>query len=166
MGSSSSSSSTKVDTDMLVDETYLSALFDYDEIFPIADESYATEIHLQEAMFSSFGASTVGVNHHPQVHRNLVTLVKQEPEIKTEKEPTEPSRRFCMICLDEKPSSDIFRGTTDCVHFYCTDCTVRYVATKIKENAARIKCPDEECTHLIEPYTCRDLIPKDVLQIL
>lgn len=161
-GSSSSSSSTKVDTDVLVDETYFSALFDYDEVFPISDENYATELHLQEALFSSIVASTGGVNHHPQVQRNLVTRVKQEPEIKTENEPTEPSRRFCMICMDEKPSSDIFRGTTNCVHSYCTDCTVRYVATKIKENAARIKCPDVECTHLIEPYTCRDLIPKDV----
>ncbi|XP_010489826.1 PREDICTED: probable E3 ubiquitin-protein ligase RNF217 [Camelina sativa] len=162
--SSSSSSSPKMDTDVLVDETYFSDLFDYDEVFPISDENYATELCLQEALFSSLVASTVGVNHHhPQVQMNLVTRVKQEPEIKIEEDPVEPSSRmFCMICMDQKPSSDIFRGTTNCAHSYCTDCTVRYVATKIKDNAARIKCPDVECTSLIEPYACRDLIPKDV----
>ncbi|EOA33020.1 hypothetical protein CARUB_v10016351mg [Capsella rubella] len=185
--SSSSSSSPNMDSDVLVDETYFSALFDYDEVFPISDENYATELHLQEALFSSLVASTVGVNHHPQVQINLFTQVKQEPDIKQEPEidhhpqlhmnvitqvkqepaeikmePFEPSRMLCNICMDEKPSSDIFRGTTNCTHSYCTDCTVRYVATKIKENAARIKCPDVECTSLIEPYACRDLIPKDV----
>ncbi|XP_010419131.1 PREDICTED: probable E3 ubiquitin-protein ligase RNF217 [Camelina sativa] len=161
-GSSSSSSSPKMDTDVLVDETYFSALFDYDDVFPISDENYATELYLQEALFSSLVASTVGVNHHhPQVQMNLVTRVKQEPpEIKIEEDPIEPSSR--MFCMDQKPSSDIFRGTTNCAHSYCTDCTVRYVATKIKDNAARIKCPDLECTSLIEPHTCRDLIPKDV----
>ena len=74
---SSSSSSTKTDTDALVDETYFSALFDYDEVFPVSDEKYATELHLQEALFSSLVASTVAVNHHLQVQRNLATLVKQ-----------------------------------------------------------------------------------------
>ena len=75
-----------------------------------------------------------------------------------------PSTKLCLICMDEKSPSDIFRGTTSCTHSYCTECTVRYVTTKVEENAARarIKCPDMNCTQLIEPYTCRDLIPKDL----
>ena len=72
------------------------------------------------------------------------------------------STKLCLICMDEKSPSDIFRGTTSCTHSYCTKCTVRYVTTKVEENAARIKCPDMNCTQLIEPYTCRDLIPKDL----
>ncbi|KAH0938251.1 hypothetical protein HID58_005712 [Brassica napus] len=66
-----------------------------------------------------------------------------------------PSTKLCLICMDEKSPSDIFRGTTSCTHSYCTECTVRYVTTKVEENAARarIKCPDMNCTQLIEPYT-------------
>ncbi|XP_006407102.2 probable E3 ubiquitin-protein ligase RNF217, partial [Eutrema salsugineum] len=161
---SSSSSKTKMDVDVLVDESYFSALFDYDEVFPISDVNYATELHLQEALFSSLIASTAEINNNPQVKTNLATWIKQEPEIKIENESTEPSRKLCMICMDEKPLSDIFRGTITCTHSYCTGCTIRYVASKIKENSARIKCPDVECTRLIEPYTCRDLIPKDVFE--
>ncbi|WZY76464.1 hypothetical protein YC2023_022848 [Brassica napus] len=63
------------------------------------------------------------------------------------------STKLCLICMDEKSPSDIFRGTTSCTHSYCTKCTVRYVTTKVEENAARIKCPDMNCTQLIEPYT-------------
>lgn len=162
-GSSSSSSSAKMDVDVLVDDSYFSALFDYDEVFPISDEHYATELHLQEALFSSL-IPTVEIHHHRlQLQSNLTTLIKQEPaEIKIENESSDASRRLCMICMDEKPISDIFRGTTTCTHSYCTDCTIRYVATKIKENSSRIKCPDVECTRLMEPHTFRDLIPKDV----
>ncbi|VVA97600.1 unnamed protein product [Arabis nemorensis] len=162
---SSSSSNPKMDVDVLVDESYFSALFDYEELFPISDETYATVLHLQEALFSSLIASTVEINHNPQViHRHLATQIKQEPGIKIENESSEQCRRLCMICMDEKPTSDIFRGTINCTHTYCSECTIRYVATKIKENAPRIKCPDVECTRLLEPYTCRDLIPRDVFE--
>ncbi|KAF8110508.1 hypothetical protein N665_0083s0070 [Sinapis alba] len=162
--SSSSSSNTKMDMDVLVDESYFSALFDYDELFPVSDINYATELHLQEALFSSLIASTAKINNTPQIQRSFTTVIKQEPVVKIENEPLEPSRRLCMICMEEKPSSDMFRGSVTCTHAYCTQCTIRYVATKIKENSARIKCPDVECTRLIEPYTCRELIPKDVFE--
>ncbi|KAG2305649.1 hypothetical protein Bca4012_085180 [Brassica carinata] len=161
--SSSSSSNTKMDMDVLVDETYFSALFDYDELLPISDVNYAAEIHLQEALFSSLSTAK-GNNNIPQVQRSFTTVIKQEPVVKIENEPLELSRRLCMICMDEKPSSDMFRGSVTCTHAYCTQCTIRYVATKIRENSARIKCPDAECTRSIEPYMCRDLIPKDVFE--
>ncbi|XP_013741058.1 E3 ubiquitin-protein ligase RSL1 [Brassica napus] len=163
-GSSSSSSNTKMDLDVLVDESYFSALFDYDEVFPISDVNYASELHFQEALFSSLIASAAKINNHPQIQRSFTTVIKQEPVVKIENEPLEPSRRLCMICMDEKPSSDMFRGSVTCTHAYCTQCTIRYVANKIKENSAKIKCPDVDCTRSIEPYMCRDLIPKDVFE--
>ncbi|KAF2555355.1 hypothetical protein F2Q68_00017766 [Brassica cretica] len=163
-GSSSSSSNTKMDLDVLVDESYFSALFDYDEVFPISDVNYASELHLQEALFSSLIASAAKINNHPQIQRSFTTVIKQEPVVKIENEPLEPSRRLCMIRMDEKPSSDMFRGSVTCTHAYCTQCTIRYVANKIKENSAKIKCPDVDCTRSIEPYMCRDLIPKDVFE--
>ncbi|XP_024015257.1 probable E3 ubiquitin-protein ligase RNF217 [Eutrema salsugineum] len=81
-----------------------------------------------------------------------------------ENQSAEPSRRLCMLCMDEKPSSDIFRGATDCNHSYCTECTIHYVADKIKENSGWIKCPDVGCTRFLDPYICRHLIPKDVFE--
>ncbi|ESQ48552.1 hypothetical protein EUTSA_v10022375mg, partial [Eutrema salsugineum] len=129
-------------------------------VLTVNDENYTRDLHYQEALFSSLVASKAETNHHPQIQRNIATCIKQRaPMIKTE---NEPSKRSCMICMDEKPSSDIFRGATNCDHSYCTKCTIRYVVTKIEENVARIKCPDVECKRLIEPYTFRDLIPKDV----
>ncbi|CAN8259389.1 unnamed protein product [Cochlearia groenlandica] len=163
--SSSSSSSSKVDVEVLVDESYFSALFDYDELFPISDENYATELYLQEALYSSLINSTAEINHPPPPP--LITRIKQETKIKIEQETTflnPSSRKLCMICMDEKPISDIFIGTTSCTHSYCTDCTIRYVANKIKENSSKIKCPDVDCTRMIEPYTCRDLIPREVFE--
>ncbi|CAH2053733.1 unnamed protein product [Thlaspi arvense] len=129
------------------------------------EPNYTKDLDYEEALFASLNSSTATIKHHPQLQRNLSTGIKQEePEIKIENEPAEPSSRlrYCMICMDEKPSSEIFPGNTNCTHSYCTECTVRYVATKIEENVAMIKCPDVDCTVLIEPYTCRDLIPKDV----
>nr|XP_018461479.1 PREDICTED: probable E3 ubiquitin-protein ligase RNF217 [Raphanus sativus] len=106
---------------------------------------------------------TVGYSHRP---RNFppykVSYIVRPTRTKQQQEPAKPSTKLCMICMDERSSSDIFRGTTSCTHSYCTECTIRYVATKVEENAARVKCPDINCTQLIEPYACRDLIPKDL----
>ncbi|KAJ6849409.1 putative E3 ubiquitin-protein ligase RNF144A-B [Iris pallida] len=43
----------------LVDEFYLLALFDAEELFPISDEKYAYELQLQEALVSAFTAPAV-----------------------------------------------------------------------------------------------------------
>ncbi|XP_010535232.2 PREDICTED: probable E3 ubiquitin-protein ligase RNF217 [Tarenaya hassleriana] len=170
MNHASSSSSSSSRNDASVDEMYFSALFDYDELFPISDESYAMELHLQEALVSSLSRDLPlkAENLH---HNNVVGVailsekkIKTEPETTVKTEPEEPSRRFCIICMEEKSSSDIFRGTTSCTHSYCTDCTASYVAIKIRESSARIKCPAVECTQLLEPYTCRNLVPRDVFE--
>ncbi|KAF3506290.1 hypothetical protein F2Q69_00003398 [Brassica cretica] len=154
--SSSSSSRTRME-----DYYYYPALYDYDKGYT----PYARNPHLQEALSSSLVSSTAETNHYPQLHRHMASPIKQkEPEKKTENKPAEPSRWLCMICMDEKSPSDIFRGTTSCTHYYCTECTVRYVTTKIEGNIAMIKCPDVDCTRLLEPYTCRDIIPGDLFE--
>ncbi|XP_009136011.1 probable E3 ubiquitin-protein ligase RNF217 [Brassica rapa] len=154
--SSSSSSRTRME-----DYYYYPALYDYDKGYT----PYARNLHLQEALSSSLVSSIAETNHYPQLHRRMASPIKQkEPEKKTEKKPAEPSRWLCMICMDEKSPSDIFRGTTSCTHYYCTECTVRYVMTKIEGNIAMIKCPDVDCTRLLEPYTCRNIIPGDLFE--
>ncbi|CAH8387477.1 unnamed protein product [Eruca vesicaria subsp. sativa] len=151
---SSSSSNTKMDMDVLVNESYLSDLCDNDDL------------NLQEALFSSLiGSTSAKPNNTSQIQRSFTTFIKRSFTTFFKQEPVEPSRRtLCMICMDEKPSSDMFRGLVTCTHAYCTQCTIHYVETKIKENSARIKCPDLECTRLIEPYMCRDLIPRNMFE--
>lgn len=157
----------------MADYDYSPAFYYYDQVFGTSDESYATvtarDLRYQEALRSSWtSSSTAEINHQPQLQRNIatcVTIKQEEAEMETEKE-NDPSRGlcYCMICMEDKPSSDIFRGTTNCTHSYCTECTIRYVVTKVEENIAMIKCPDVDCTRLIEPYTFRDLIPADVFE--
>ncbi|KAL0744123.1 hypothetical protein Bca4012_085636 [Brassica carinata] len=147
----------------MVDYYYDPALYDYDRVFPPYDVNHVNDLHLQEALASSFVSSMEEINHHSQPQRHVTLRIKQgeeEPEITAKNEPAEPSSRLCMICMDEKSPSDMFRG--NCTHYYCTECTVRYVESKIQENVAGIKCPDVDCTHMIEPNTCRDLIPKNL----
>ncbi|CAF2102579.1 hypothetical protein HID58_019905 [Brassica napus] len=166
MGTCFSSSSSSTSRTRMVDYYYDPALYDYNRVFPPCDVNYVKNLHRQEALASSLVTSMEEeINHHPQPQRHVTLRIKheeEEPEIKTENEPVEPSSMLCMICMDEKSPSDMFRG--NCTHSYCTECTVRYVETKIGENVAGIKCPDVDCTHLIEPNTCRDLIPRNLME--
>ncbi|KAF8059963.1 hypothetical protein N665_1223s0021 [Sinapis alba] len=104
--------------------------------------NYVNNLHLREALASSLVSSMEDINHHPQPQRH-----EEEPEIKTENKPAEPSSRLCMICMDEKSSSDMFRG--NCTHSDCTECTVRYMETKDRRK---------------QPTTCRDMIPKNMFE--
>ncbi|CAN7002419.1 unnamed protein product [Brassica rapa subsp. trilocularis] len=166
MGTCLSSSLSSTSRTRMVDYYYDPALYDNNRVFPPCDVNYVKNLHRQEALASSLVTSMEEeINHHPQPQRHVTLRIKheeEEPEIKTENEPVEPSSMLCMICMDEKSPSDMFRG--NCTHSYCTECTVRYVETKIGENVAGIKCPDVDCTHLIEPNTCRDLIPRNLME--
>ncbi|KAH0927263.1 hypothetical protein HID58_019519 [Brassica napus] len=135
-------------------ESYFSALFDYDEVFPISDVNYATELHLQEALFSSLIASTAKINKIPQIQRSVTTLIKQEPVIKIESEPLEPSISLPPTCSEDQSHALMHTALS------APSATWR----PRSKNSARIKCPDVECTRSIEPYMCRDLIPKDVFE--
>lgn len=134
-----------------VDEFYLSALHDKEEIFPISDEIYAEELMLQEALMSSSISSRVRTktsNH--RTHKSK----KQETG-----ESSRPS--FCEICMDAKTKQEMFTNN-QCSHSFCKDCMANYVASKIQENISMIRCPDINCKGLLEPQNCRSLVPKQV----
>ncbi|KNA21402.1 hypothetical protein SOVF_043120 [Spinacia oleracea] len=143
--------------DLFVDEAYLLALLN-DEPLPISDEKYAEELHLQEALFSS---SSI-----PSIHENfLFPTTKTEDENYENRERGESSESqliFCGICMDYKQNSDIFNGLTNCNHSFCTDCIIKYVASKIRENCDMVKCPDPNCKLSIEPENCRSILAKEV----
>ncbi|KAG2272535.1 hypothetical protein Bca52824_067090 [Brassica carinata] len=118
----------------MVDYYYDPALYDYDRVFPPYDVNHVNDLHLQEALASSLVSSMKEINHHP-------------------------NPKGMLPCPRTNPPNHL---AGNCTHYYCTECTVRYVESKIQDNVAGIKCPDVDCTHMIEPNRCRDLIPKNL----
>ncbi|KAI3955843.1 hypothetical protein MKW98_006203 [Papaver atlanticum] len=49
-----------------------------------------------------------------------------------------------------------------CAHSYCSECIVRYVASKIQENVISIGCPEMNCQGVLEPEYCKSILPPEV----
>lgn len=159
------------------DDFYFSALIDEEEIFPISDEKYALELHLQEALYSS--STKHQADQRPlkiemkalrkeigESSQSFTILMDSKPAgemLKTlEKENGESSQSFCTICMDRKSTGEMFRNNNSCSHLFCSDCISQYVVAKIKENIASVKCPDLKCKGVLEPEICRSLIPPEL----
>lgn len=69
--------------------------------------------------------------------------------------------RLCLICMDFKPTGEMFRSNT-CTHLFCTDCIAKHVAAKLQENIFQIRCPDLNCKGDLEPQFCRSIVPVEV----
>lgn len=67
----------------------------------------------------------------------------------------------CEICAEPKTGQDLFK-IMGCTHSYCTECMIKYVATKLQENVTTIHCPVPNCGGLLEPEYCRDILPDEV----
>ncbi|PON78297.1 E3 ubiquitin ligase RBR family [Trema orientale] len=48
-------------------------------------------------------------------------------------------------------------------HSFCLDCIGRYVADKLGQNIIEIRCPDPDCTRLLEPQSCRSALAERVI---
>ncbi|KAI5336643.1 PREDICTED: E3 ubiquitin-ligase [Prunus dulcis] len=144
----------------LVDDFYFSALHD-EEVFPISDEKYAQELQLQEALMSSAISSiTPKISTQPSNREEDVETPMKKQKGK-EKETGQSSETFCLICMDIKSTQEMFTNS-GCNHSFCTDCIGTYVGTKIQENISMVKCPDVKCKEVLEPQSCRSIIPKEV----
>ncbi|KAI4325383.1 hypothetical protein MLD38_030788 [Melastoma candidum] len=139
----------------LVDDFYFSALFEEDEVYPISDEKYAGELQLQEVLVSSKGPLP------GEVGGNVEEPLSQVNKGKGKTHEAESSSFFCGICMDRKPTSNVFRTGT-CSHFFCVDCIGMYLATKMRESIIHIECPEDKCPAILEPYTCRAIVPAEV----
>ncbi|KAI3908702.1 hypothetical protein MKW92_020974 [Papaver armeniacum] len=49
-----------------------------------------------------------------------------------------------------------------CGHSYCSECMVRYVASKVQENVTSIGCPEMNCQGVLEPEFCKSILPPEV----
>ncbi|OMO70534.1 Zinc finger, RING-type [Corchorus capsularis] len=151
---------------LLVDEFYFSALFDDEEQFPISDEKYAMELHLQEALMSSATSSRVriGLSTQLQISQNLNSSRKgkeKETGESSNSNQTDDWNSLCRICMDVKPIGEMFRSNT-CSHLFCTDCIGKYIAAKLQENISMIECPEVNCKVALEPQFCRSIVPGEV----
>ncbi|KAG5526706.1 hypothetical protein RHGRI_032835 [Rhododendron griersonianum] len=75
--------------------------------------------------------------------------------------PEPPSDFTCEICIEPTlPPTKKFTNNNLCAHPFCTDCITKYAQVKIEDDrAAEIKCPGLNCDNLIDPISCRALIP-------
>ncbi|KAH9750356.1 RING-type domain-containing protein [Citrus sinensis] len=67
----------------------------------------------------------------------------------------------CEICVESKSPNESFR-IKGCSHSYCTDCIIKYVASKLQESITTIGCPVTGCQGVLEPEYCRNILPQQV----
>ncbi|KAE8735269.1 putative zinc ion binding protein [Hibiscus syriacus] len=67
----------------------------------------------------------------------------------------------CGICGEMKPVDDSF-DVRGCSHFYCVDCTVKFIESKLDYNVSSIKCPESDCEGVLDPEFCREILPWDL----
>jgi ariadne-1 len=68
----------------------------------------------------------------------------------------------CDICCDDDPKMDTF--AMKCGHRFCLDCYRQYLGTKIQDEgeAARIRCPGEGCTRIVDSKSLDLLVTVDL----
>lgn len=67
----------------------------------------------------------------------------------------------CEFCDEEKHLSDSF-NVNGCPHFYCQQCIVNFVVSKLENNVTYIVCPEPGCRGVLDLQYCQPILPKDV----
>ncbi|KAI3856104.1 hypothetical protein MKW92_042285 [Papaver armeniacum] len=73
----------------------------------------------------------------------------------------------CEICVEPVPLNEKFRNmeASGCFHPYCTNCVAKYIETKvIQDNMSDIKCPNTNCSVLMDALSCRSILPRKVFE--
>ncbi|KAL5995788.1 hypothetical protein ACLOJK_025858 [Asimina triloba] len=148
-----------------LDEFYI-ALLSGQNLIPISDETFAVELHLQEAIFSSLVSSSSLRDPPPQTFVASSSKLQAEPPKSaalvvagTGETPLD----LCEICVEAKSPEEMFTNK-GCSHAFCFDCIGKHVAAKIQENIASVRCPAVECGGVLEPERCRPFVPAQVLE--
>lgn len=68
----------------------------------------------------------------------------------------------CDICCDDSPG--LYSFAMKCEHRFCIDCYRQYLSTKITDEgeAARIRCPGEGCTRIVDSKSLDLLVTQDL----
>ena len=69
---------------------------------------------------------------------------------------------MCDICCDESPNMETY--ALKCNHRFCVQCYGQYLSQKIKEEgeAARIRCPGDDCNMIVDSKTLDLLVAKNL----
>lgn len=70
---------------------------------------------------------------------------------------------MCDICVEPKPLNESF-NIEGCTHFYCTECVIKYVVSKLHDNVTRICCPVSKCPGLLKLEYCCGILPPEVFE--
>ncbi|XVF35210.1 hypothetical protein REPUB_Repub18cG0125900 [Reevesia pubescens] len=84
-----------------------------------------------------------------------------EPGESSNSETNQDQSFICEICVEPKYPNESF-NIKGCSHAYCTDCIIKYVASKLQDKITAISCPVGNCKGLLEPEYCRNILPKEV----
>ncbi|EAZ09122.1 hypothetical protein OsI_31390 [Oryza sativa Indica Group] len=148
------------------------------------DDALAEELQLQEAiLFSAFQEMIIQDTDDDDSIGNLI-LIGQDQGQESKKpfsvadhgESSSPSpltmttttggggagEFYCSICMETVPGALKF-SVSPCLHAFCVCCISQYVAAKIGENTADVRCPDPGCGGGVEPESCRGVVPSEVL---
>lgn len=84
------------------------------------------------------------------------------PESSPNPSASDPSSTFiCDMCVKPAHLEDSF-DILGCNHFYCRQCIVDFVLSKLEDNVASIVCPEPGCRGILEPKYCRPILPRDL----
>jgi ariadne-1 len=74
------------------------------------------------------------------------------------------SNFMCDICCNDEPGMQTF--AMKCDHRFCVDCYRTYLTSKIKDEgeAARIKCPGDDCNRIVDSKSLDMLVSADLKQ--
>uniref|UniRef100_A0A0E0M1A9 RBR-type E3 ubiquitin transferase n=1 Tax=Oryza punctata TaxID=4537 RepID=A0A0E0M1A9_ORYPU len=151
----------------------------------IIDNALAEELQVQEAiLFSAFQEMTIqytddddSIDHPILIGQDQGQESKRPFSVADHGEPSSSSLTkktttggasigefYCSICMETVPGALKFI-VSSCRHAFCKCCIGQYVAAKIGENTAHVRCPDPGCCDggVVEPESCRGVVPSEVL---
>ncbi|RZC75747.1 hypothetical protein C5167_000093 [Papaver somniferum] len=73
----------------------------------------------------------------------------------------------CEICRETVQLEQKFRSmeASGCFHPYCIDCISKYIETRvIHDNMSEIKCPNNDCSVLLDALSCRSILSKKAFE--
>ena len=84
------------------------------------------------------------------------------PEASAEAQAMAVAGFMCDICCEDEGELQTY--AMKCGHRYCVDCYQQYLAQKIKEEgeAARIQCPKDGCSRIVDSRSLDLLVPADI----
>ncbi|KAL6274320.1 hypothetical protein ACE6H2_025012 [Prunus campanulata] len=72
-----------------------------------------------------------------------------------------PNTFTCDFCLEPNHLQDSFK-VKGCTHFYCDQCIVKFVVSKLQDNVTSIMCPVPGCQGTLDPEHCRRILPNNI----